>query len=372
MSDPLEADAGRRLRELEALNLRRRVELHSGNLLDFCGNDYLGLAQHAALRTASAEACAMVGTGVAASRLVSGNRRHHVDLENALKEHFSSPAALLFNSGYHANCGIIAALLGSGDAIFSDALNHASIIDGIRLCRAERRVYPHSDMSALKTALASCRSTGLKVIVSDAVFSMDGDRARLAEIVELSHVYGAAIVLDEAHAVGVLGDAGRGLADELGLSKQVSVRVGTCGKSLGSFGAFVLCGEQTRELLFNRARSFIYTTGLPAAVCRATGAALPLLADGLLQAQLWSNVHCFRAALADHCIAVDEPQSAIFPVVVGEPAAALAVSSALRRRGYLVAAIRPPTVPEHSSRLRITISAAHTRDDHSGTGGGAR
>ncbi len=358
VTDPLEGAARRRLQVLEAQDLRRGLSLVPKSLHDFCGNDYLGLKQHPSLRAAGSEPCAETGAG--ASRLVSGHCRYHQDLETALRDHFLAPAALLFNSGYQANCGIIPALTGPDDAVFSDALNHASIIDGIRLSRAQRHVYPHSDMSALSASLKSCNSSGLKVIVSDAVFSMDGDHARLADIVELAHTHAAAVVLDEAHAVGVLGEAGRGLAESLGLSDRVSIRVGTCGKALGSFGAFALCGEQTRELLLNRARSFVYTTALPASVCRVSAAALPLLASGARQEALWENIRCLHSCLQEYGVDLDEPASAVIPIVVGAPAAALELSAALRRRGFLVAAIRPPTVPENSSRLRVTLSAAHT------------
>jgi 8-amino-7-oxononanoate synthase len=273
-----------------------------------------------------------------------------------------APSALLFNSGYAANVGILSALMGEGDVIFSDALNHASLIDGCRLSRADRVIYPHGDLGELDRLLASTPARR-RLVCTDAVFSMDGDLAPLEGLVELCRRHGAALMVDEAHAVGVLGKGGAGLSEALGLGDAVDIRVGTLGKSLGVFGAFSVCAPEVRELLFNRARSLVFSTSVPASLCAAASRAVEIVEEEPeLRETLWRNIHRFSDGLRSLGFPA-EPRSPIFPLVLGEPQRAVEASRALRARGLVVKAIRPPTVPEGTSRLRFALSAAH-REQH--------
>lgn len=268
-------------------------------------------------------------------------------------------AVLLFNSGYAANTGIIPALVGAGDAVFSDALNHASLVDGCRLSRARVVVYPHADVDALAKALAETPGRR-KLVVTDTVFSMDGDVAPLRDIVDVCRAHGAALMVDEAHATGVLGERGAGLCEELGLEGQVDLRMGTLSKALGGHGAYVATSRVVADLLISRARPFIFSTALPAAPCAAAEAAVDAVEkDSELRARLWRNIRRFSDGLRAMGLRA-EPRSAVFPVVLGEPERALDAARRLREAGVLVKAIRPPTVPEGTSRLRFCLSAAHT------------
>ena len=351
-------------RELEPLASPQGavVQLGHETLVNFSSNDYLGLARDTRLVEAAVAAMTRHGVGTGASRLVVGDTTVHQLLERRLASFARGGSALLFNGGYSANVGILPALLGEGDVIFSDALNHASLIDGCRLSRARKEVYPHADLDALECLLRATPGRR-RVVCTDAVFSMDGDLAPLRELVELCRTHGAALYVDEAHAIGVLGRHGAGLAEALGLEAEVDFRVGTLGKALGSFGAFVVAAPELREILFNRARSLVFSTALPAAVCAAAVAALEIVEQQPgLRATLWRNIRRFAEGLQSLGIAA-EPRSPIFPVVIGDPEEAVAASRSLRARGLLVKAIRPPTVPAGTSRLRVAISAAHT-DDH--------
>jgi 8-amino-7-oxononanoate synthase len=283
----------------------------------------------------------------------------HRSLERRAAAFNGSEDALVFNSGYAANLGILSTLCGPGDAVFSDALNHASMIDGCRLARATTVVYPHCDTAALDRLLRETEARR-KLVVTDAVFSMDGDRAPLGALVSLCEQHGAALLVDEAHAIGVLGPRGAGLCEELGLGDRVDLRMGTLGKALGAYGAFVACSAPLRELLFNRARSLVFSTSLPPLVCAAAERAIDLCeSDGALRARLWRNIRRFAAGLTALGLPA-QPSSAIFPVVLGEPEAALAASASLRAKGILAKAIRPPTVPPGTSRLRFALAAGHT------------
>jgi 8-amino-7-oxononanoate synthase len=265
--------------------------------------------------------------------------------------------ALLFPSGWHANVGIIAALAGPDDAVFSDALNHASIIDGMRLARATRHVYPHGDVAALDQALSACTVPGQRFVVTESIFSMDGDAAPLEDLVTVAERHGAHVIIDDAHGLGVVGPAGRGLVAAQQLDDRVAIRVGTLGKAFGAAGAFVACSETMRLCLWNRARTFVFTTGVSPAVAGAIDAALPLVSDGVLQAALGERIGALSARLDRAGLLQAAPAGAIVPVVVGAADAAMALSRALEARGYLVTAIRPPTVPRGTSRLRITLRA---------------
>ncbi|HSM93547.1 MAG TPA: 8-amino-7-oxononanoate synthase [Anaeromyxobacteraceae bacterium] len=359
------------LADLEAKGLRRSletigpaqgpvVEVGGRSLVNLCSNDYLGLAADARLRRAAAEAALREGAGSGASRLVAGDLPIHGELERAIAAFHGTEAALLFNSGYHANAGLPPALVGRGDAIFSDVLNHASIVDGAILSRADFVRYRHCDVEELSGLLA--RSTARrKLVVTDAVFSMDGDAAPLREIAALCERHGAMLYVDEAHAVGVLGPTGAGLAEELGVKAQVDVEMGTLGKALGSFGAYAAGERRLRDLLLTRARSFVFTTALPPAACGATLAALAIVrGEPERRARLRALCDRMRAGLTALGFDVSRVVSPIFPVVLGSEARALAAAAGLRDRGWFVRAIRPPTVPAGTSRLRVALSAALT------------
>ncbi len=330
-------------------------------VLGFCSNDYLGLAADPRVRAGAIRAVEQYGAGSGGSRLISGNLAIHEELEARLAAFKGTQAALLYNSGYHANIGIITALVGPDDHIYSDALNHASLIDGCRLSRATVRVYRHGDVQHLSDLLAAdADKPGKKLVVTDSLFSMDGDLAPLPEIVPVAHKYGAEIMVDEAHGTGVFGKNGRGVVDHFNLRWAVGVQMGTLGKSLGSFGAYVAGRRELIDLLVNRSRSFIFTTALPPAAAGAALASLDILEQEPQRiAKLWQLTAAYRAALrkAGHRALGESP---IVPLVLGAPEEAVAASQRLFERGYHMQAIRPPTVPEGTSRLRTTVTAAHT------------
>jgi 8-amino-7-oxononanoate synthase len=335
------------------------VRVGGETLVNFSSNDYLGLAASPSVRAAAAAALERYGMGTGASRLVVGDTSAHHRLEARLCAFERAEAVLLFNSGYAANTGILPALVGPGDAVFSDALNHASLVDGCRLSRARVVVYPHADVEALSRALADTPARR-KLVVTDTVFSMDGDVAPLREITEACEAHGAALMVDEAHATGVLGARGAGLCEELGLEARVDLRMGTLSKALGGMGAYVATSREVADLLVSRARPFVFSTALPAALCAAAEAAVDAVEGDLaLRERLWRNIRRFAAGLRALGLKA-EARSAVFPIVLGEPERALDAARRLREAGVLVKAIRPPTVPEGTSRLRFCLSAAHT------------
>lgn len=349
------------LRSLEPLGSPQGPTVRIGHeaLLNFSSNDYLGLAAHPAVVAAARAALERWGMGTGASRLVVGDTEAHRALEARLCAFEDAEAVLLFNGGYSANLGLLPALVGRGDAVFSDALNHASLVDGCRLSRAQVEVYPHRDVGAL-AALLRGTPARRKLVVTDSVFSMGGDVAPLADLVDVCRRAGAALLVDEAHATGVLGERGAGLCEALGLTRAVDVRMGTLGKALGAFGAYAATSAPVASLLVNKARSLVFSTALPAAVCAAAVAALDVLeADPGLRPRLWRNIHRFSEGLRGLGHPA-HPSSAIFPVVLGSQERAVAAAAFLRERGLLVKAIRPPTVPAGTSRLRFALSAAHT------------
>ena len=343
-----------------------RAEVDGREVILLCSNDYLGLREHAAVREAAAEAALRWGAGTGASRLVSGNQELHGVLEAGLREFKGSEACVLFGSGYLANTGVISALAGVGEVILSDSLNHASIVDGCRLSRAETIVYPHADLDGLARGL---QRSGRRAawIVTDAVFSMDGDVAPLSGIVELARRYGARVLVDEAHATGVLGPGGRGLVAELGLEDQVDVTIGTLSKALGSYGAFACCSRKMAEFLINRARTLIFSTALPPASVAAGLAALRLIrGQPELVERLRRNAEVMREALTSAGLLGERapaPGVPIFPLIAGDPDQAVRHSQDALSRGVFAQAIRPPTVPQGTSRLRVTVSAAHEARD---------
>ncbi|MBN1206006.1 MAG: 8-amino-7-oxononanoate synthase [Myxococcaceae bacterium] len=360
--EELEALAARGLRRfLEPLESAQGPVVRAGGeaLINFSSNDYLGLASSPTVRAAAMAGLERHGVGTGASRVVVGDTAAHQRLEARLAAFERAEAVLLFNTGFAANTGIIPALVGSGDAVFSDALNHASLVDGCRLSRARVIVYPHADAEALARALKETPARR-KLVVTDTVFSMDGDVAPLRDILAACREHGAALMVDEAHATGVLGARGAGLCEELGLGAEVELRMGTLSKAFGCLGAYVATSRAVADLLLNRARPFIFSTSLPAALCAAAEAAVELVeGDAPLRERLWRNIRRFSAGLRALGLPA-EPRSAIFPVILGDPDQALEAARRCRERGLLVKAIRPPTVPEGTSRLRFCLSAGHT------------
>ncbi len=345
------------LRQLEPLESPQGpvVTIAGVPLVNFSSNDYLGLAADKRVTDAASRAVELHGLGAGASRLVVGDFTAHQALEKELAAFMETESALLFGTGYQANVGTLSALCGEGDVIFSDALNHASLIDGCRLSRAKVVVYPHSDVEAL-ARLMDEHPGRRRLIVTDAVFSMDGDLAPVRALDALAKARGAALLVDEAHSVGVLGPRGAGLC----AAQQVrpDVRIGTLGKALGTFGAYAATSAPVRALLIHKARSLVFSTALPPAVCVAASRALALLQDESIRARLWRNIERFAAGARELGWNV-ETRSAIFPLVVGEPRRAVDLAAELRRRGILAKPIRPPTVPVGTSRLRFALSAAH-------------
>ena len=330
-------------------------------VLSLCSNNYLGLANHPEVVEAAVAATRAVGVGAGASRLISGSMRLHHQLEERLAAFKRANACLLFTSGYHANLGVITALVGPRDAVFSDALNHASLIDGCRLSRAAVHVYPHVDMAALEAQLRATPARR-RLIVTDSIFSMDGDAAPLAAICDLAERYDTMVMVDEAHATGVLGPRGAGLVDALGLHERVTVQMGTLGKALGTFGAYVAGSRALIDLLVNTARTAIFTTALPPAVAAAADAALTIVErEPERRAALRRNAAHLRAGLLALGFEVPgEADSHILPVMVGDAESTMALSSALLERGVFAHGIRPPTVPEGTARLRATVMATHS------------
>lgn len=364
-----------RLAELERLGLDRRLRVVSGPqgprvLLDgspvllLCSNNYLGLADHPRVREAAAEAAMRWGVGAGASRLVSGTMTVHRRLERRLAAFERSEACVLFGSGYLANAGAIGALAGRGDTVFSDELNHASIVDGCRLSRASVHIYRHRDMDHLDWLLRRHGGHGRRLIVSDTVFSMDGHLAPLAQIVELARRHGARTVLDEAHATGVLGQDGRGAVSELGLEGEIDIVVGTLGKALGSYGAYACARAQTIRYLINTARPLIFSTAPPPPAVAGALAALELLEERPHRVRrLRSNARVLRRSLAAQGVAAADVEIPIVPVIVGGESAAVALCEAALARGVFAQAIRPPTVAPGTSRLRLAAMATHTAEE---------
>ncbi len=326
----------------------------------FCSNDYLGLAHHPRVIAALRDGAARYGAGSGASHLVTGHSSEHQALEEQLATFTGRERALLFSTGYMANLGVAAALVGHGDQVLEDRLNHASLLDAGLLSGARFSRYAHCDATALQARLVA-RESGNALVMTDGVFSMDGDIAPLAALVRVAQAQGAWLMVDDAHGVGVLGHRGRGTLEHCGLdATQVPILMGTLGKALGTCGAFVAGAEELIEFLIQKARTYIYTTALPPAVASATRAALRLIdEEAWRRERLVTNIARFRAAGHAAGIELTASTTPIQPLVLGSTASALAASEALWERGIWVTAIRPPTVPEGTARLRITLSAVH-------------
>ncbi|WP_299018587.1 MULTISPECIES: 8-amino-7-oxononanoate synthase [unclassified Tepidimonas] len=376
----------RQLLDIDAAALRRRRRVGAspcgphqqwqggGSMLAFCSNDYLGLANHPALTAALAEGARLWGAGSGASHLVSGHSQAHAALESTLAQwlepHIPGARALLFCSGYMANVALMTALGDEQATILSDKLNHASLIDGALLARAKLLRYPHGQLDALERQLRAC-TTPVKLIVTDAVFSMDGDVADLPALLRLAEQYDAWLVIDDAHGFGVLGAHGHGSLEHFGLCSERLIFMGTLGKAAGVSGAFVAAHPVIVEWLVQRARPYIYTTAMPPALAHALGHSLALIEGpegverrGRLN-ELITQLRTGLAALAERHPGLSLPASftPIQPLIVGDNARALALEAALQARGIRVPAIRPPTVPVGTARLRLTLSASHTAAD---------
>jgi 8-amino-7-oxononanoate synthase len=364
-----------RLDELEQLGLARRTRLVSGPqgprvvldgkpVLLLCSNNYLGLADHPAVREAAAEAAMRWGVGAGASRLVSGTMTIHRRLEERLASFERRQAALLFGSGYLANAGVVSALARRGEVVFSDELNHASIVDGCRLSRADVFVYEHGDLDHLEWGLREAGARGA-LIVTDGVFSMDGDVAPLVELTELAGRYDVRLVVDEAHGTGTIGPGGRGAVAEAGAEDGVDVIVGTLGKALGSYGAYAACDERMARYLTNASLSFVFSTAPPPPAIAGALAALSLLeAEPRRVEKLQQNVRALREALAQEGFALgEEDRTPILPLVLGDAKATMRACELALEGGVFAQGIRPPTVPVGSSRLRLAVMATHGRTE---------
>ena len=331
--------------------------------LAFCSNDYLGLANHPRLITALQQGAAQYGVGAGAAHLVSGHGVAHHRLEQALAAFAGKPTALLFSTGYMANLGTVQALVGKGDTVFADKLNHASLNDAMLLSRAEVKRYRHNDMAQLAQLFEQTRS-GRKLILTDAVFSMDGDLAPLPELLAFCEQHDAWLLVDDAHGFGVLGEQGRGSLAHFGIASKRIIYMATLGKAAGVFGAFVAAEQAVIDTLINHARSYVYTTATPPALASAVLESLELIGQGdALREHLRKLIAQLRNGLAGLPWKLMPSDTAIQPLLIGDNQAALALSEGLRERGIWVAAIRPPTVPQCTARLRITLSAAHSESD---------
>jgi 8-amino-7-oxononanoate synthase len=360
------------LASLERRGLRRRVRVRTGpqaaritvdgrELVNFGSNDYLALAADPRVAGAAAEAAREDGWGSGASPLISGHSAWHERLQERLAGFEGTEAALLFSSGYAANTGTIAALAGPGDAVYGDRKNHASLWDGCRLSRADVRAYAHGDWRDLERLLSRSERCRRRLIVTDSLFSMDGDMAPLAELADLAERYEAMLLVDEAHATGVFGQKGRGVAEQLGVERRIAARVGTLSKALGCAGGFVAGSRLLVEWLVHRARSYVFSTALPGANAAGATVALEIVQqEPQRRHDLLSRAADLRSQLAEQGWDIGRSASQIIPVVVGEAERAVAMAGALRERGLLVPAIRPPTVPEGEACLRISITYGHT------------
>ena len=357
---------------LERVGLRRRRRevqplpggaclVNERRLWNFASNDYLGLAGDSRVIEAARAAIADAGVGSRASALVTGRSAHHVRLEQTLSKFEGEEAAILFPSGYAANVGTIAALVDEEDVVFCDRLNHASLIDGCRLSGAKLRVVRHSDLETLERELHKASEFRRRLIVTDAIFSMDGDMAPLRELCDLAERFEADVLVDEAHGTGMFGEHARGVCEHLGVEQRVAVRVGTLSKAIGTLGGFVAGPQSLVDWLWNKARPQVFSTALPPAICAAATTAIEIIQnEPELRQRLWSNCEFARRALAEHGIDVlANSVGPILPIVMRDAEAVLKAQRALEERGCLVAAIRPPTVPNGTSRLRISLTAAH-------------
>jgi glycine C-acetyltransferase len=333
-------------------------------VVNLCSNNYLGLTTHPRMKAAAAEALERFGVGTGSVRSIAGTMALHEELEQKLATFKHTEAALVFQSGFACNSGAIPVMTDDGDVIITDELNHASIIDGIRLSKASRRIFPHADMNALEDALRESSNARRRLIVTDGVFSMDGDVAKLPEIVDLAERYHAMVYVDDAHASGVFGKNGCGTVNHFGLDGRVHVQVGTLSKAVGVLGGYVASTRGLKELLINRGRPFIFSTSHPPAVTAACIAAIDVLeSEPELIDRLWDNTKFFKKRMLDAGFDIGNSESPITPIIAGEDRKAGEISSVLFREGVFAPGIAFPTVARNRSRVRTIVTAAHTRED---------
>lgn len=340
-----------------------RVTIKGKEVVNLASNNYLGLATHPRLIGAAMKATKKYGVGAGAVRTIAGTLSIHKAFEEKLAWFKQTEATLVFQSGFTSNLGVIEPLLNKGDLIISDALNHASIIDGIRLSKADKKIYAHSDMDELETILKSSDGYQLKLIITDGVFSMDGDIARLPEIVKLAEKYGACVMVDDAHASGVLGDHGRGSVDHFHLHGRVDIQVGTLSKAVGVLGGYVAGNRKLIDYLIHRGRPFLFSTAHPPAVVAANMEAIDVILEEDLQEKLWENTRYFKDGLNQLGFNTGHSETPITPVIIGEGSLAVAFSEALLQEGVFCTGITFPTVPKGKARVRTMIMATHTRED---------
>ncbi len=343
---------------------KNRVVLNGKDVIIMCTNNYLGFANHPRLREAAKKAIDTWGFGTGAVRQIAGTMEIHIQLEEMLAEYKHTESSLVFVAGIAANRGTIQALMGEEDAIISDELNHGSIIDGVRLTKSKRFVYPHLDMGGLKKALAETRDERRRLIVTDGVFSMDGDLAPLDRIVELAEEYDAMVMVDDAHGDGVLGKDGRGIIDHFGLEGRVDIDMGTLSKAFGCLGGYIAGRKELRDYLINTARSFIYTTAHPPSVPAAAMEAIRMIQDEPQHLrQLWENTPYFKKSMSDMGFDIGHSQTPITPVMAGESGTAVELSRQLFEEGLFAKPIVFPLVAKDKARVRINVTAQHTRED---------
>ncbi|MGZ8563127.1 MAG: glycine C-acetyltransferase [Candidatus Limnocylindria bacterium] len=358
----------RRLRVVQS-EQRSRCVIDGKEVITLSSNNYLGLNTHPKLREAAIEAVRRFGAGSGAVRTIAGTMSLHEELERRLAEFKNVEAVLTFQSGFTANTGVIPVIAGEGAVIVSDALNHASIIDGIRLTKAERKVFPHADMDGLRSVLAEVRAApgGAErtvLVITDGVFSMDGDIAKLPEIVEAAEAAEAIVYVDDAHASGVLGRNGRGSVDHFGLHGRVHIQVGTLSKAIGVLGGYVAGSQSLREILIHRARPFLFSTSAPPAVAAACLAAIDVLeSEPELLSRLWQNTRLFKAGLARLGFDIGASETPITPVIAGSGAMAMKLSDRLFEEGVFAQGIGYPTVPDDRSRVRTIVTAEHSHEE---------
>jgi len=340
------------------------VIIDGHEVITLSSNNYLGLTIHPRLREAAIKAIEKYGVGSGSVRTIAGTMTLHNELEEKLARFKHTEASLTMQSGYATNLGVISALMQEGDMIISDELNHASIIDGIRLCKSPRKVYPHKDMAGLRRVLEESRDANKVMVVSDGVFSMDGDIAPLPEIVNLAEEYGAFVMVDDAHASGVLGKNGRGSVSHFGLDGRVALQIGTLSKGIGALGGYVACSQDTRDFLLQRARPVLFSTSHPPSVVATCIAALEVLEeDNSLVERLWENTHFFKRGLEHLGFDTGHSETPITPVIVGEGALAMRFSTRLFEEGVFAQGIVYPTVPADKCRVRTIVTAIHTREE---------
>lgn len=339
------------------------VRINGRDVINLASNNYLGLATHLKIIQAAVRATRQLGVGSGAVRTIAGTLAIHQELEEKLAAFKEAEAALVFQSGFACNLGVIESLLSREDVIISDELNHASIIDGIRLSRAERRIYAHSDMERLEKCLQECAGYRLRLVVTDSVFSMDGDIAKLPEIADLAEKYNAVLMVDDAHASGVLGKHGKGSVDHFDLHGRVDIQVGTLSKAIGVLGGYVVGSRKLVDHLIHRGRPFLFSTSHPPGVAAANIAALEVMQEENLQDRLWDNARYFKAGLKSLGFDTGNSETPITPVIIGDGSRAMAFSDALLEEGVFCTGIGFPTVPEDKSRVRTIVMANHSRDD---------